>query len=172
MSKFNNQTAILPKESNGILFGDVDFYRLSPVRNCHKKDIYIYLYLYLYLYIGHLFVKHDLALICVDTRGRKKQRKSGRERIKEDLFLPHRGVSTHMNVHISARTRRPTHTYTHASAHRHTHTWLLLWPLETVCTSAAEGFFWKSGWWVGCGAMKLTAPLFVPREITFILDSD
>lgn len=112
MSKFNNQTTILPKEIDGILSGDVDFYRLSPVRNCHKKDIYIYLYsysyLYLCIYIGHLFVKHNLDLTGVDTRGRKKQRKSGRDRIKEDLFLSCRGASTQMRTH-----EKPTYTYTH-----------------------------------------------------------
>lgn len=49
MSKINNQTAISPKGINGISFGEVDFYRLSPVRNCHKKDIYV---LYIFMYIG------------------------------------------------------------------------------------------------------------------------
>lgn len=50
MSKVYNQTAILPKEIDEILFGDVDFYRLSPLEILIKK-IYMYLYFYVYLFI-------------------------------------------------------------------------------------------------------------------------
>lgn len=77
--------------------------------------IYIFIFIFIYIYIGHLFVKHDLALLCVDTRGRNKQRKRVEERIKEYLFLPHRGLSTHNCAQMHKRT--DTRIYTH----RHTH---------------------------------------------------
>ncbi len=52
------------------------FTDLVPLEIVIKKIyIYIYIFIFISIYIGHLFVKHDLALICVDTRGRKKQRK-------------------------------------------------------------------------------------------------
>lgn len=75
------------------------------------------MHIYIFIYIGYLFVKHDLALICVDTRRRKKQGKlEERERIKG--HSSHTEESLHMNEHH--RAHADTHTYTH------THTpWLL-----------------------------------------------
>lgn len=58
----------------------------------------------------------------MDTGGREKQRKSGRERIKEDLVLPHRGVPTHEYAHMRTHEDPRAHTHTRARRHTHAHT--------------------------------------------------
>ncbi len=93
------------------------FTDLVPLEIVIKK-IYIYIFIFIFIYIGHLFVKHDLALICVDRREKEAEKKRGRDRIKEDLFLPHRGFHTsvricaHMETHSHIHTRTYTHTDT------------------------------------------------------------
>lgn len=85
--KFKNQTAILPpappkkkKSMEYYLEMLIFFTDLIPLEIVIKK---IYMHIYIFIYIGYLFVKHDLALICVDTGRRKKQGKlEERERIK------------------------------------------------------------------------------------------
>lgn len=111
-----------PKKSMEYCLEMLIFTDLVPLEIVIKKIycIYIFIFIFIFIYIGHLFVKHDLALICLDTRGRKKQRKSGRERVKEDLF-PHAQRRLHTWMCTYAHTRRPTRTYTHTNTNTHTH---------------------------------------------------
>lgn len=131
-----------PKKSMEYCLEMLIFTDLVPLEIVIKKIyiyIYIHIHIYIYLYIGHLFVKHDLALSGVDTRGRKKQRKSGRESKRRPTPPTQRSFHTR-ETHIHAPDTQ---------AHTDTHTpWLFfvcfvfffkLRPVETVCTSAAEG---------------------------------
>lgn len=83
------------------------FTDLIPLEIVIKK---IYMHIYIFIYIGYLFVKHDLALICVDTGRRKKQGKL-EERTDKRTYSSHTEESPHMNEHH--RAHADTHTYTH-----------------------------------------------------------
>lgn len=139
------------------------FTDLIPLEIVIKK---IYMHIYIFIYIGYLFVKHDLALICVDTGRRKKQGKlEERERIKGHIPPTQRSPRTWTSTTVHTQTHTLTHTYAMAFNCDH-------WRRCVRLRQGKGGIFWKNDRWVCCGAMKLRALLFVPREITFILDAD
>lgn len=93
-----------------------------PVRNCHKKDIYIYIFIFIFIYIGHLFVKHDLANLCGHTREKEAEKKWKRENKRRPIPPTQRSFSRTIARTRTHRERR-TRTYTPAQALADTHTY-------------------------------------------------
>lgn len=86
MSKVNNQTQFDQNKLVGYSLEVLIFTDAVPLQIGIKK-IYIYISIYIFIYIGHLFNKHDLALICVDTRGKIRRGKCKLENKRRPIPL-------------------------------------------------------------------------------------